>query len=335
MARKTPPPPPGKHPQPTEWTQTIIQGCDVPLRRAPGTDRSGVPDIQPHYVFREELVRELQWAIWPHDGGDWTPSLLVGPKGCGKTSLIMQVAAICNIPVYRVNLNVGTTVRHLKGRVGAEAGSTTFVPGVATLAMEQGAWLLLDEISGATPPVALSLFPILEPHGEVVLEDAQPPRYVQRHPDFRVFATDNTIGASQEETRFSYGGTNPEVNEALLDRFGSCIQVDYMEVREEHAAISKVIPNADAEVLEGMIRVAQNVRSSEDIATAFSMRMVIEWARRVSAGQSNAGGPPKPFASDKVVLDAAYPAFLHKIRSKVEQDAIAEIIRRIFAVEGG
>jgi len=36
----------------------------------------------------------------------------------------------------------------------------------------------LDEISGATPPVALSLFPVLEPEGEVYLEDGQPPRYL-------------------------------------------------------------------------------------------------------------------------------------------------------------
>jgi cobaltochelatase CobS len=319
--------------EPATYEDVALDDIDVPLRRVMGPKRPGVPSIDPCYHFRPEMVRELQWAVWPHDDRWWTPSLLVGPKGCGKTSLVMQIAAYCNIPVFRINLNVGTTTRHLKGRVGAESGSTVFVPGVATMAMEQGGWLLLDEISGATPPVSLSLFPILEPDGEVLLEDAQPPRYVERHPDFRVFATDNTIGAAQEETRFSYGGTNPEVNEALLDRFGSTIQVDYMEAEVEHATITKMVPGADKEVLEGMIRVADNVRKSEDIGTAFSMRMVVEWIRRHTAGMSHHNHANSPWPDeDQAVLDCAYPAFLNKMRSKVEQDAISEVIRRCFAL---
>ena len=350
MARKAPPPPapkskksvakrrkPAARKASRTWEPYRIPGVNVRLYRIAGPRREGVPVIDPDYVFREDMVREVAWAAWPHDGSLSSPSLVVGPKGSGKTSLIRQIAAHCNIRVHRVNLNVGTTVRHLKGRIGASDGSTIFVPGVATMAMEYGDWLLLDEVSGATPPVSLSLFPILEPDGEVYLEEAQPARYAVRHDDFRIFATDNTIGAAQEESRFSYGGTNPEMNEALLDRFDSCVQVGYMGVHDEHKAIMSKVPSIDPEDLEGMVRVAQKIRTGTDHGISFSFRMLVAWARRVSAGYIDADGnaivlPDERY--DSFILEAAYPAFLRKMRSKIDRDAVVEVIRRLFDIKG-
>lgn len=339
MTRKTPPPPPAtakaRTPKATgRWVNFTLPGIDVPLKKWSGPRRPGVPAIDPTYVFREELVREFAWAVWPHDGGDPTPCLLAGQKGCGKTSLIMQLAAHCNVAVSRANMNVGTTTRHLKGRIGADSGSTVFVPGILTTAMEEGHWLILDEISGTTPPVAMALFPALEfsPPGEVLLEDAQPPRYVQRHADFRLFGTDNTIGAEQEESRFNYGGTS-EMNSALLDRFGSFIQCRYMSPAEEHAAITAKVPAVDSDVLEGMIRVANNVRQSAEIGTGFSTRMVYDWARRYAAGHARAKGKAREY-DFKDVLDLAHPAFLNKTRSKIEREALIENIRRVFPIGG-
>ncbi|MAD95938.1 MAG: hypothetical protein CMB99_01290 [Flavobacteriaceae bacterium] len=336
MPKPAPPPPPPPVAGHAAWEDYAIPGIDVRLRRFLGPRRSGVPAINPVYQFREALVREIAWAVWPHDDGDWSPSLLCGPKSSGKTTLVEQIAAHCNIPVFRTNMNVGTTVRHLKGRRGARQGGTYFVPGIAVTAMEEGAWLLLDEISGATPPVALSLFPILEPGGEVHLEEAEPPRYVERHPDFRIFATDNTIGAEQEDTRFSYGGTNPEVNEALLDRFLSTVQVGYMEPMQEFTAIKATVPGIPAQELEGMIRVARAVRDADDIEHAFGMRMLIAWARRVASGTLTADGTVIPFSAtgdDSYLLEQAGPAFLDRIRSRAERDSICEVIRRVFAIE--
>lgn len=353
MAKKqrVAPPPPVRRPAPEpprEWEEWVLEGSDpeydadgnqtgvrewgIPLRRVAGPQRPGVPKIDPGYEFREEYVREVAWAVWPHDGGLWTPQLLVGQRGCGKTSLIVQLAARCNIVVHRVNCNVGTTVRHLKGRTGARSGSTVFVPGEAVTAGERGNWLLLDEISGLTPPAALALFPILEPDGAVLIEEAEPPRYMNRHEDFRVFGTDNTIGASQEDTRFSYAGTNPVVNEALLDRFGSTLEVDYLPPSVEDRVVRAVAPDIDKYDLEGIIRVARNVRAS-GAGIAFSTRMVMEWARRVAAGHLLADSTSRPFG-DAEILAAARAAFLNRMRSNVERDAVIEVINRVFEFGG-
>ena len=330
-----------------EWSPYKIDGLDVRLFQATYYDHDGdevipegIPAIDTGYVFREDMVRELAWAVWPHDNDDpaaapnWTPCLLAGPKGSGKTSLVLQVAARCNIRVFRTNLNVGTTTRHLKGRLGAQDGRTVFVPGVATMAMERGGWLLLDELSGVTPPVALSLFPIMEAQGSVLLEDAQPPRYVKRSPYFRVICTDNCIGAMQEESRFSYSGTNPDMNEALLDRIGSVIEVPYLTEDREHQAIASMIPTVDSDNLEGMIRVANAVRQSHEVAGGFSTRMVMEWARRATAGIQKANGKVvHPVEDDNFLMECAQAAFLRRQNSLVERDAIAEVIRRVFAID--
>jgi len=333
----------------TTWEAFQLPGIDVRMWRAIHVDSDGdeiipfgVPDVDPSYVFREDLVREIAWAVWPHDNDNpalapnWTPCLLSGPKGSGKTSLVLQIAARCNIPVWRVNMNVGTSVRHLKGRVGAEPGRTVFIPGVLTSAMERGGWLVMDEFSAMTPPVALSIFPALEPDGAVLLEDAQPPRYVRRHPAFRVFATDNVLGCAQEMNRFGYAGTNPDVNDALMDRFGSFIEVGYMNRVDEANAVKGKVPLADQDTLEGILRVADGIRQSNEIASGFSTRMVIDWVRRVTAGQINAAGKEivPDTDDDAFILQAAQGAFLRRQKSSIEKDAMVETIRRIFTIDG-
>jgi len=244
------------------------------------------------------------------------------------------MAARCNVPVLRVNMNVGTTVRNLKGRVGARPGRTVFIPGVATIAAESGAWLLLDELSAITQPVAMCLMPILEPNGAIFLEEAEPENgsecvYVKRHPDFRIYGTDNALGHMMEDRRFDYLGTNPDQNLAVMARFLSCIPVPYMDAGLEHRAVSQAVPTVDGLDLEGMIRVADKVRKASDIRSGFSTRLLIEWARRFSAGRIRGNGTIEP-GDDAFLVETARGAFLNLMGSQVERDAVLEVIRRVY-----
>lgn len=350
MSARQPPPPPARsaHWEPfTVKAQeafeaqkdgkpvTRFREVEVRLQRWTGPATPLVPVVDPHYTFRAELLREFAWATWPHDNGPWSPAVFSGPPSAGKTSLVEQIAARCNVPVHRINLNVGTSVAQLKGRKGAADGQTTFIPGVVTQAMEEGGWLVLDELSGASPPVALALFPVLEPTGAVMLEDEQPPRYVVRHPNFRAYGTDNTIGADQESTRFDFAGTSPELNQALLDRFLCTVPVGYMHPTLEFDTIKARVPGVAEDHLEGMIRVANNVRAGKAVGVGFSHRMLMEWARRVAAGRLQPDGTTKDANTVPFIVESARPAFLDRMRSQADRAAVLEVINRLFNLKGG
>ena len=341
MAKKAPPPPrKGRwenitiplNVQPEGGETDKVAVINVMLRRWTGPRHPMVPRIDPGYVFREDLVAEVARCAWPPNGYPPLAPLFSGPKGCGKSSIVKQIAARCNVPVWSFNCNVGTTVRQFKGRGGARDGSTVFHEGIVTQAMEaEVGWLVIDEVSAAAPPVAMALFPVFEPDGDVALEDAEPPRYIKRSKWFRVFATDNTIGADQEETRFNYAGTNPDVNEAFLDRFGGVIPVDYLPAALEYEAVLGKVPEVDPDVLEGIIRSMGLLRQST-IDYAFSTRAAINWAMRCAASALDADGQTRSlvFADSPEVVKVAGPAFLNGMRSKLERTSAIEIISRVF-----
>lgn len=326
--RYIPPAPRKKIMRHPDWTPARVGQFDLYFESRTGAGGPNVPTVDPDYVLRADILAEISYAAFPPEGARPMPVALVGPKGSGKTSAIEQLAARLNIEVYRINCNVGTSVRHLKGKIGAKPGETVHYDGIAVRAMESGAWLILDEISGVTPSVGLALFPILEHNGAVLIEDAEPPRYVKRHPDFRVFATDNTIGAAQEENSFGYAGTNREMNEALLDRFGSFVEVDYLGLKAEHGALMGAVPNAHPKVAEGVAYCMSKLRAS-GIGFAFSTRMSINWLQRATVGYRDAEGRPRPLPSGQM-LEAANHAFLNSMPSENSRTEAVEIISRIF-----
>lgn len=289
------------------------------------------PALDPNYRFRVEILRDLQWGFNPHDGGTPCPVLLAGPRGAGKTSVVKQYGAIARQPVVRVGCHPAMTARGLMGRLHVRDGSTVLVPGPVTFAMERGLWLLLDEVSGLVPEVANTLLPVLEPDGEVFVMDSESdtPRYITRHPNFRVALTDNVLGAKQEGKRFQYTGTHSDQNEAFMDRIGVTIHVPYLGIDEEFALVKAKVPGIDPDDLDGMCRVARNVRAM-DSSVDFSTRAVLDWARRWVGGIFNADGTVTAHTEDRQILEVAGAAFLDKVSNAMDRDAIIEVIKRIY-----
>ena len=119
MTAKIPSPPkrkPDNRVVRVEWEPHTLTGIDVRLYKATHYTAdgrevipAGVPTVDPSYVFRDELVREFAWAVWPHDNDqptnakNWTPLLFSGPRGSGKTSFFVQMAALRIVPLFRAN----------------------------------------------------------------------------------------------------------------------------------------------------------------------------------------------------------------------------------------
>jgi cobaltochelatase CobS len=202
------------------------------------------------------------------------PVLLIGETGVGKTQSVRYLAWKTNNGLRRVNLNGATTVDEFLGKLLINEQGTYWVDGVLVDAMQAGDWMLLDEINACLPEIAFCLHSLLDDDRMVVLTEHDG-RIVRPHPDFRLFASMNPT----EEGR--YGGTKM-LNEALLDRFPVVIRMDYLPAEEEIEAVIAQSGNDDREIVEKMVRVANDVRSAihnEKLFGSFSTRRVIDWAR--------------------------------------------------------
>lgn len=297
-----------------------------------------VPKPKP-YRFSQREVEEIAVAVRLDMN-----VMLVGPTGCGKTSLPIQLAAALRQPCVRFNMDGETRVSHIRGqqRPAARDGVLTldFYEGAFAEAMRRGWWVVLDEVEAASPAVLFTLQRALE-EGSRVLQLPETGETVEGHPDFRLFATSNTIGYRARE-RAKHAGTNM-MNSAFVDRFGMLIAVDYPDRAEELERIAVHVPqlmvagdevggrHVGAQMVEGVCFTAEMLRKDTRFRTDFSTRRCIQWSRLIEQfpiPDYRAKGQ-LPFD----VLRAAELAVLRKLESPTDMKVAREIICRNFAYD--
>jgi len=168
------------------------------------------------------------------------PPHIVGPTGCGKTTLAMQVAKEMIRPTVWINGDEQMTTTDLIGgysEMEAESVRDRFIHNVMlakdrtkftwvdnplTLACKYGYTLVYNEFSRAKPEANNVLLSVLE---ERILELPTmfgEERYIKVHPDFNIIFTSNSI---------EYAGVH-RPQDALLDRMVD-IYMDYYDFDTE------------------------------------------------------------------------------------------------------
>lgn len=138
------------------------------------------------------------------------PVLLEGPPGAGKTSLIAALAQMCGNHLARINLSEQTDLADLFGQDAPSSDPGKFVWRNAPFlrAMEEGEWVLLDEMNLAPQQVLEGLNACLDHRGEAYVPELG--RTFIKHPNFRVFAAQNP---------YSQGGGRKGLPKSFLSRF--------------------------------------------------------------------------------------------------------------------
>jgi cobaltochelatase CobS subunit len=232
-----------------------------------------VPAFDADYVFRPHPLISLLKALvlnqqpWVH-----------GHTGCGKSTLIEQIAARLNWPVMRVNFDSEVTRMDLMGRDTLETDPKTgqvvtrFVPGILPQAISGPYILLLDEIDFVRPDVSYVLQRALEGKGILLAEDGG--RVITPHPFSRIMATANTVGQGDEFGM--YQGARPQ-SMAFLDRFSPFVPIPYLARDEERDLMIKrepALPLPIAEKIATYLVEHRQAFTSGDIGQPLSPRGV-------------------------------------------------------------
>lgn len=262
---------------------TQVPGTGITLQQCvSNTAPDLIPDTDSNYIFRKQYVEEVAYAIERNQN-----CMLVGDAGVGKSSLIEQLGALAKRPVRRANLHGESDTTIFVGRdKPTEVNGVrqmVYERGLLAEAMEEGYWLLLDEIDAALQPVLFVFQQVLEEGGKLILEDGKG-TVIRKHPDFRIFATANTVGIASRNRLF-YSGTMGRMNEATLDRFGCVIHVEPLEPALEEKVICSKVPDLDEDFVKAIVRIANETRNQlkeEQLSCTFSTRRCLQWAEAMT-----------------------------------------------------
>ncbi|KAJ3035683.1 AAA ATPase midasin [Rhizophlyctis rosea] len=192
------------------------------------------------------------------------PILLEGSPGVGKTSLISSLSAVTGHDLVRINLSEQTDLMDLFGSdlpvEGGSGGEFAWRDGPFLKAMQEGSWVLLDELNLASQQVLEGLNACLDHRAEVYVPELD--RAFGCHPGFRVFAAQNP----QHQ-----GGGRKGLPRSFVNRF---TQV-YIEALTEGdlGFISRTLhPDVDEGVLEKMIRFNERMKEETMERCSFGMR---------------------------------------------------------------
>ena len=255
-------------------------GLDIALQVPAFVERDDhVPEIDPAYRFNHDVTLAILAGFARN-----RRVMVQGLHGTGKSTHIEQIAARLNWPCVRVNLDGHISRLDLVGKdaivVRDGLQITEFQEGIVPWALQRPVALVFDEYDAGRPDVMFVIQRILEREGRYTLLDQN--RVLQPHPQFRLFATSNTVG--QGNPNGMYHGTQV-LNHAQIDRWNIVATLDYLGAAEEAAIVLARVPELDTPagraLVGAMVQVAALTRKGfelGDLSTLMSPRTVITWA---------------------------------------------------------
>ena len=278
-----------------------------------------VPDIDETYKFDPDTTLAIL-AGFSHN----RRVMIQGYHGTGKSTHIEQVAARLKWPAVRVNLDSHISRIDLIGKDAIKLRDgvqiTEFHEGILPWALRNPVAIVFDEYDAGRADVMFVIQRVLEHDGKLTLMDQN--EIIQPNPNFRLFATANTVGLG--DTTGLYHGTQ-QINQAQMDRWSLVATLNYLSVEAETSIVLAKAPNyntdAGRKTVKQMVTVADLTRTAfmnGDLSTVMSPRTVINWAQNAEIFRS---------------MGYAFRlSFLNKC-DELERQTVAEFYQRCFDEE--
>ena len=205
-------------------------------------------------------------------------TMIIGPKGTGKTTLVKAFGEEISRKLYAVNFSLRTRESHLIGTKSLENGEVGFVDGILVESMKIGGLLYLDELNAAEADVLLRLDEALDDRRQVVLKESEG-QTITASKGWTVIATINPL---------SHVGTK-ELPPQLLSRFPVRLRLEYppeeveLDILRRHTSIndSAMLPIKMGVKLANKLREAAAV---EELYYSPSIRETIAFAKLIGSG---------------------------------------------------
>ena len=274
-----------------------------------------VPDLDANYVFDPDTTLAIL------AGFAFNRRVMVqGYHGTGKSTHIEQVAARLKWPCIRINLDAHISRIDLIGRDAIVLRDglqvTEFREGLLPWALQHPVALVFDEYDAGRPDVMFVIQRVLETEGKLTLLDQN--RVIRPDPNFRLFATANTVGLG--DTSGLYHGTQA-INQGQMDRWNIVVGLNYLPAQVESQIVGAKATGIDDKTIADMVKVADLTRQgfiNGDISTVMSPRTVITWAQNTA-----------------IFKDPGFAfrlSFLNKC-DETERMLVAEYYQRVFGTE--
>ncbi len=179
------------------------------------------------------------------------PILLEGSPGVGKSTIVMALADLAGVPLTRINLSDQTELMDLFGSDvpidGAHAGNFGWRDAPFLRAMQNGEWVLLDEMNLASQTVLEGLNACFDHRGQVYISELG--QTFTRHPRFTVFAAQNP---------HHQGGGRKGLPASFVNRF-TIVYTDPFTAGDLLMICSHCYPQDTAQSVESLVRCVTDV----------------------------------------------------------------------------
>ncbi|KAL8774243.1 MAG: hypothetical protein Q9209_000994 [Squamulea sp. 1 TL-2023] len=231
-------------------------------------------ESQPRYIITPFIEKNLLNLVRATSTRKF-PILLQGPTSSGKTSMVEYLANISGNKFVRINNHEHTDLQEYLGTyVSGSDGQLHYQKGILTQALQEGFWIVLDELNLAPTDVLEALNRLLDDNRELFIPETQ--QFVRPHENFMLFATQNPPGI--------YGGRKV-LSRAFRNRF---LELHFDDIPEDELEVilrerSQIAPSFCTRIVAVYKKLSlyrQRSRLFEQKDSFATLRDLFRWAFR-------------------------------------------------------